>query len=95
MSRVKQDREERGESGTVSTESEAENGTITASELLSPTEVAAKIKMSPRTLQKWRCNGRGPQYVRLGHAVRYREQDVDAWVESKLSRNSAEAADRR
>lgn len=64
-------------------------------ELLSPDELAASIKMSKRTLAKWRCNGRGPEYVRLGHAVRYRQQDVDAWLEAKVSKNSAEAADRR
>ena len=64
-------------------------------ELLSPDELAADLKVSPRTLAKWRCNGRGPQYMRLGHAVRYRRQDIDAWLEAKVSRNSAEAADRR
>ena len=64
-------------------------------ELLSPDELAASIKMSKRTLAKWRCNGRGPEYVRLGHAVRYRQQDVDAWLEAKVSKNSTEAADRR
>ena len=64
-------------------------------ELLSPDDLAADLKVSPRTLAKWRCNGRGPQYIRLGHAVRYRQQDVYAWLEAKVSRNSAEAADRR
>ena len=64
-------------------------------ELLSAEELASELKMSPRTLGKWRTNGRGPCYVRLGHAVRYRRQDVAEWLESKVSRNSAEAADRR
>ena len=68
------------------------NATI---ELLSAEELAKALKMSPRTLQKWRSDGRGPRYIRLGHNVRYRSQDIAGWLESKGSRNSAEAADRR
>jgi excisionase family DNA binding protein len=64
-------------------------------EVLTPDELAAHLKMSKRTLAKWRTNGRGPRYIRLGHGVRYREQDVAAWLEAKVSRNSAEAANRR
>ena len=64
-------------------------------ELLTPDELAAGLKMSTRTLAKWRCNGRGPLYVRLGHGVRYRKQDVADWLKAKISRNSTEAAERR
>lgn len=79
----------------MSAESNSENGDDRSIELLSAEELACKLKISRRTLAKWRTNGRGPCYVRLGHAVRYRTQDVEEWVESKVSRNSAEAADRR
>ncbi len=63
--------------------------------LLSPEELAAKLKMSKKTLAKWRCNGRGPRFVRLGHAVRYMPQDVADWLEAKASRNTMEASERR
>lgn len=83
------------ESEEMSTETKDENDSGEVLELLSPEELAASIKMSKKTLAKWRCNGRGPRYVRLGHAVRYRPQDVTEWLEAKVSQNSAEAADRR
>ena len=76
-------------------ESNEQTSNNASMELLSPDELASQLKMSPRTLGKWRSNGRRPCYVRLGHAVRYRRQDVVEWLESKVSRNSAEAADRR
>lgn len=64
-------------------------------ELLSPPELAEKLQISKKTLAKWRCNGRGPRFVRLGHAIRYRTRDVSDWLDAKSSWNTAEASDRR
>lgn len=49
------------------------------------TETAAKKleHLSPRTLEKWRLTGDGPTYYKLGRKVAYREQDLEAWVESR------------
>ncbi len=32
------------------------------------------------TLQKWRVRGDGPPFVKVGRLVRYRPEDVEAWV---------------
>lgn len=45
--------------------------------------------ISPRTVEDWRTDGIGPRFFRLGKGgpkspVRYRQADVDAWVESRL-----------
>ena len=46
------------------------------------TEVAAKfLGMSPGTLRWWRSIGRGPQFVKCGGAVRYRAEDITAWID--------------
>lgn len=38
---------------------------------------AAKIlKVSPQTLRNWRCQRRGPAYIRVGRLVRYKPEDL-------------------
>ena len=50
------------------------------SPLLSEEEVAELLGLSPATLKKWRRNHRGPRYYRLGSAVRYKREDLEAFV---------------
>jgi predicted DNA-binding transcriptional regulator AlpA len=42
-----------------------------------------KLASSPRTLEGWRAQGRGPRWIHLGRAVRYRESDLAAWISSR------------
>lgn len=50
-------------------------------EWMTDDEVAALCGLSVKTVQKWRYRGgKGPAYVKLGGAVRYRRADVEAWV---------------
>ena len=39
--------------------------------------------ISTRTLQRWRLEGVGPTYVKLGRLVRYRQTDLDAFLEER------------
>lgn len=52
---------------------------------LSTTELAEMLQMSTRGLEKMRCTGRGPRYVRLGDGgkakVLYELADVQVWLE--------------
>jgi predicted DNA-binding transcriptional regulator AlpA len=51
--------------------------------LLNEKEVAERLKVSLAALRRWRYEGRGPHYVKLaGVAVRYRAEDLDAWINS-------------
>ena len=52
--------------------------------LRTETEVAEKIRKSLSWLQHMRQTGGGPRYLKIGHAVRYRDEDVDAWLEQQL-----------
>lgn len=49
-------------------------------DLLREAEAARRLGTSIRTLQKWRCNGKGPRFVRLSRAVRYDPADLDVFV---------------
>ena len=51
--------------------------------LLSPREVAEFTGLSVHTLAVWRTKNEGPRYVKTGRFVRYRSEDLDAWLESR------------
>ena len=56
------------------------------SQFLTTDEAAGIVGMTPRTLAAYRQTGRGPFYLKLGSAVRYRLQDLEAWVASRGTR---------
>lgn len=35
-----------------------------------------------QTVYGWNSKGTGPRYVRVGRHVRYRQSDIDAWLDS-------------
>jgi excisionase family DNA binding protein len=48
---------------------------------LTPAEVAERLRVSVKTLERWRADGGGPRYSRRGQRlVRYFADDVDAWM---------------
>lgn len=51
--------------------------------LLDETAVSKQLKCEAKTLQAWRCRGGGPPFIRVGRLVRYRPQDVLAWIEAR------------
>ena len=50
-------------------------------------ELAARWRISPRTLERWRWTGEGPHFVKLGGRVVYRLADVTAF-EQAMTRSS-------
>ena len=46
---------------------------------LNQTELAARWTISPRTLERWRFTGEGPQFMKIGVRVAYRLEDVEAY----------------
>jgi len=52
--------------------------------LLSPSQLAAYLKVPLTTLYSWRYSGDGPPGFRVGKHVRYRWTDVQEWVQGQL-----------
>lgn len=52
--------------------------------ILTENQAAAVLKVSPRTLQAWRCTGKGPRFLRLGRTIRYRMSDLIEFTQSSL-----------
>lgn len=63
----------------------SQSSPLSAADLFTPEQVAAALGVSHRTLAAWRSTRRNPlPYVKVGRLVRYRRQDVTAWLESQL-----------
>ncbi len=44
--------------------------------LLSTKHLSRRWNIAPRTLERWRAEGQGPQFIRIGRHIRYRETDI-------------------
>jgi predicted DNA-binding transcriptional regulator AlpA len=62
-----------------------------ASTVISASAAAKIIGLSPSTLAKLRLTGNGPIYCKLGRRVVYRREDLEAWLESRVARNTSDA----
>jgi excisionase family DNA binding protein len=49
--------------------------------LLTQQQLAEELQVSLRTLVRWRQEGTGPVFIRVGRSPRYRRADIDAWLE--------------
>ena len=59
-------------------------------QLLTENQLADKTGISPRTLQKWRWEGGGPPYIKLGRSVRYRLSDVLEWLDERTFESTSD-----
>jgi hypothetical protein len=57
-------------------------------DLLNEVYAARFLSVSERTLQAWRLQRRGPTFVRVGRAIRYRRADLIAWIHDHLVTNA-------
>ncbi len=59
-----------------------EDRTILLDEVNTEADLASFMKKHPDTVRAWRINGIGPRHVRIGRSIRYRRDDVLAWLEA-------------
>jgi predicted DNA-binding transcriptional regulator AlpA len=56
-------------------------------------DAAIALRCSERTLERLRCSGTGPRYIKTTRRVLYRESDLDAWLTARSVRSTSEAGD--
>lgn len=65
---------------------------------LTTTEAADYLRLSPRSLERYRVEGTGPRFLKAGPGKRarvfYRIADLDAWLEGTLFTSTSEYGDR-
>ena len=47
-------------------------------------ELSRRWRLSPRTLERWRFQGTGPQYLKVGGRIVYRLTDIEAFEAGRL-----------
>ena len=57
--------------------------------LLNTDQAAMHLNLAKATLEAMRVRGGGPLFIRLGRAVRYRPEDLDAWVGARVHATTA------
>jgi excisionase family DNA binding protein len=50
--------------------------------LMTEVELSERLNVSLASLRRWRLEGRGPRFVKVGSLVRYRPEDLDEWLAS-------------
>lgn len=56
-----------------------------AERLLTPVEVAEVLGVPVATLYQWRTRGEGPLGLRVGRHLRYRQADLDRWLDAQVA----------
>lgn len=54
-----------------------------ADRLMTVKDLADKLVVPVATIYQWRCRGSGPQGIRVGRHLRYRPEDVEAWLDDQ------------
>jgi excisionase family DNA binding protein len=62
--------------------------------LLTQVEAARLLQLSERTLERLRLTGGGPLFVKAGRSVRYRETDLERWIDGRVVNSTSEEATR-
>ena len=60
--------------------------------LLLPETAAVMLGVSKASLARWRCDGTGPIFVKIGGRVGYAEGDLAAWVEARRRSTTSRVA---
>lgn len=47
-------------------------------------ELAFRWRISPRTLERWRCSKTGPIFLKIGGRVIYRLEDIEAFEKASI-----------
>jgi excisionase family DNA binding protein len=63
---------------------------VIENDLLNEKSAAQFLEVEPGTFSVWRCTGRYKiPFIKVGRLVRYRQSDLDAWLESRTRVNGA------
>jgi DNA-binding transcriptional MerR regulator len=54
--------------------------------LLTPAEVAQRLRRPVATVRFWRATGIGPRSANVGGRVLYRQSDVEQWLEKEFAK---------
>ncbi|MCL6566996.1 MAG: helix-turn-helix domain-containing protein [Acidobacteriia bacterium] len=61
------------------------NGNVEAAStvLLDEQAVAERLGVTRNCLAKWRCQGRGPAFIKIGRLVRYKPEAIEKFLDRR------------
>ncbi len=60
-------------------------------DMLTTTQAAGVLGLSPRTLEQLRVKGGGPEYFALGkRAIRYRRRALENWLDARRRKSTSD-----
>jgi predicted DNA-binding transcriptional regulator AlpA len=59
-------------------------------EFMSNDDAANLLDLSPRTLERFRLEGRGPKFFKFGRVVRYGRAEILKWAEAQLRSSTSD-----
>jgi predicted DNA-binding transcriptional regulator AlpA len=63
---------------------------VSTSEYLSDRDLCSLLRVVPRTTARWREDGSGPPFIRVGERrILYRRADVDEWLSARTFKHRA------
>lgn len=60
---------------------------------LNTDQAASLLNISPRTLERWRFEGKGPSFRKFGRRAMYAQTDLVEWAESRRRTSTAEVVE--
>lgn len=57
---------------------------------MTPAEAADYIGSTVGNLAKWRCQGKGPKFIKGGR-IKYRKSDLDTWLDEHTFTSTSQA----
>ena len=58
--------------------------------VLDPVAAASYLGIAKQTLARWRCEGGGPAFLKLGARIRYERADLDFWLDARRRRSTSD-----
>lgn len=64
---------------------------MTPDNLITPAELAERMRVSVAHLANWRYRGAGPKFVKMGKLVRHQESAVEEWLRGNTRQQTEES----
>ena len=57
---------------------------VKSAPFMTAADVAKRLKVDPKTVRRWRETGQLPAALEVGGVIRWRSEDIDAWLQKQL-----------
>ena len=81
----------KGETSPIAARRSTQSVPMTVGKMLTTREAAAVLGRPHSTLERWRCEGRGPDYVKEEGGVRYHEDHLREYIRRNTRTSSVRA----